>query len=173
MFADAHISSFNLWLNACPFIYLNPEKKIPLSFRAVSLYRPSEGVFLSFFSLVKTIYPRVLAKPLPSDAKSPLPVDVRRWRPSPYYKEYPHGEEREEHGIISKQCSAASHAIITRSCDADTPFHNITCICAPILCSSCSSYCWQDEHVPSEDFPVWPDVFGTLLHCSVWKKGRG
>ena len=32
MFADAHISSFNLWLNACPFIYLNPEKKYPLAF---------------------------------------------------------------------------------------------------------------------------------------------
>ena len=33
---------------------------------------------LTFFSLLKTIYPRVLAKPLPNDAKSPLPVDVRR-----------------------------------------------------------------------------------------------
>ena len=35
-------------------------------------------VLLSFFSLLKTIYPRVSTKPLPSDAKSPLPVDVRR-----------------------------------------------------------------------------------------------
>ena len=35
-------------------------------------------VLLSFFSLVKRIYPRVSTKPLPSDAKSPLPVDVRR-----------------------------------------------------------------------------------------------
>ena len=35
-------------------------------------------VLLSFFSLIKTIYPRVSTKPLPSDAKSPLPVDVRR-----------------------------------------------------------------------------------------------
>ena len=33
---------------------------------------------LTFFSLLKTIYPRVLTKPLPNDAKSPLPVDVRR-----------------------------------------------------------------------------------------------
>ena len=33
---------------------------------------------LTFFSLAKTIYPRVLTKPLPNDAKSPLPVDVRR-----------------------------------------------------------------------------------------------
>ena len=33
---------------------------------------------LSFFSLLKTIYPRVSTKPLPNDAKSPLPVDVRR-----------------------------------------------------------------------------------------------
>ena len=32
---------------------------------------------LNFFSLLKTIYPRVLTKPLPNDAKSPLPVDVR------------------------------------------------------------------------------------------------
>ena len=33
---------------------------------------------LTFFSLLKTIYPRVLTKPLLNDAKSPLPVDVRR-----------------------------------------------------------------------------------------------
>ena len=33
---------------------------------------------LSFFSLLKTIYPRVSTKSFPSDAKSPLPVDVRR-----------------------------------------------------------------------------------------------
>ena len=33
---------------------------------------------LTFFSLLKTISPRVLTKPLPNDAKSPLPVDVRR-----------------------------------------------------------------------------------------------
>ena len=35
-------------------------------------------VLLSFFSLLKTIYPRVSTKPLPNDAKIPLPVDVRR-----------------------------------------------------------------------------------------------
>ena len=35
-------------------------------------------VLLSFFSLIKMIYLRVSTKPLPSDAKSPLPVDVRR-----------------------------------------------------------------------------------------------
>ena len=35
-------------------------------------------VLLSFCSLLKTIYPRVSTKPLPNDAKSPLPVDVRR-----------------------------------------------------------------------------------------------
>ena len=35
-------------------------------------------VLLSFFSLLKTIYPRVSTKPFPSDAKSPLPVDLRR-----------------------------------------------------------------------------------------------
>ena len=33
---------------------------------------------LSVFSLIKTINPRVSTKPLPNDAKSPLPVDVRR-----------------------------------------------------------------------------------------------
>ena len=33
---------------------------------------------VTFFSLLKTIYPRVLTKPLPNVAKSPLPVDVRR-----------------------------------------------------------------------------------------------
>ena len=35
-------------------------------------------VLLSFFSLIKTIYRRVSTEPLPNDAKSPLPVDVRR-----------------------------------------------------------------------------------------------
>ena len=35
-------------------------------------------VLLSFCSLLKTIYPRVSTKPLPNDAKSPLPVDVCR-----------------------------------------------------------------------------------------------
>jgi len=35
-------------------------------------------VLLSFFSLIKTIYPRVSTKLLLNDTKSPLPVDVRR-----------------------------------------------------------------------------------------------
>ena len=34
-------------------------------------------VLLSFFSLIKTIYQRVSTEPLPNDAKSPLPVEVR------------------------------------------------------------------------------------------------
>ena len=35
-------------------------------------------VLLSFSSLIKTIYLRVWTNPLPNDAKSPFPVDVRR-----------------------------------------------------------------------------------------------
>ena len=35
-------------------------------------------VLLSLFSPLKTIYSRVSTKPLPNDAKSSLPVDVRR-----------------------------------------------------------------------------------------------
>ena len=35
-------------------------------------------VLLSFSSLIKTIYPRFSTEPLPIDAKSRLPVDVRR-----------------------------------------------------------------------------------------------
>ena len=35
-------------------------------------------VLLTFFSLIKAIHPRVSTKPLPNDAKSPLPVDVCR-----------------------------------------------------------------------------------------------
>ena len=35
-------------------------------------------VLLSFFSLIKTIYQRVSTEPLPNDAKSSLPVEVRR-----------------------------------------------------------------------------------------------
>ena len=42
-------------------------------------------VLLSFFSLIKTIYQRVSTKPLPNDAKSPLPVDVRRSK-TPFLK---------------------------------------------------------------------------------------
>ena len=38
----------------------------------------NQFVLLTFFSLVKTIDPRVSTKPLTSDSKSPLPVDVRR-----------------------------------------------------------------------------------------------
>ena len=37
-------------------------------------------VLQNFFSLIKTIYPRVSTKPLPNDARSPLPVVVRRYR---------------------------------------------------------------------------------------------
>ena len=35
-------------------------------------------VLLSFFSLIKTIYPSFSTKPLPCGGKSPLPVGVRR-----------------------------------------------------------------------------------------------
>ena len=35
-------------------------------------------VLLSFYSLMKRIYPRVSNEPLPNNAKGPLPVDVRR-----------------------------------------------------------------------------------------------
>ena len=35
-------------------------------------------VLLNFFFLIKAIYPKVSTKTLPNDAKSPLPVDVRR-----------------------------------------------------------------------------------------------
>ena len=35
-------------------------------------------ILISFFSLIRTIYPRVSTKTPPNDAKSPLPVDVRR-----------------------------------------------------------------------------------------------
>ena len=34
-------------------------------------------VVIIFFSLIKTIYPRIWTKPLPIDGKSQLPVDVR------------------------------------------------------------------------------------------------
>ena len=48
---------------------------------ALSLFICLDGnkfVLLSFFSLIKTSYPRVSTKPLANYAKSPLPVDVRR-----------------------------------------------------------------------------------------------
>ena len=57
------------------------EPRTPTGSEAFSLFiclDANKLVLLSFFSLLKTIYPRVSTKPLPNDAKSPLPVDVRR-----------------------------------------------------------------------------------------------
>ena len=48
---------------------------------AFSLFICLDGnkfVLLNFFFLIKTISPIVSTKTLPNDAKSPLPVDVRR-----------------------------------------------------------------------------------------------
>ena len=48
---------------------------------AFSLYMCLDAkkfVLLSFFSLIKTINPRLSTKPLPNDAKSPLSVEVLR-----------------------------------------------------------------------------------------------
>ena len=57
------------------------EQRTSIGSEAFSLFiclDANKLVLLSFFSLLKTIYPRVSTKPLPNDAKSPLPVDVRR-----------------------------------------------------------------------------------------------
>ena len=57
------------------------ERRTSTGSEAFSLFICLDAIKVSlstFFSLLKTIYPRVLTKPLPSDAKSPLPVDVRR-----------------------------------------------------------------------------------------------
>ena len=57
------------------------ERRMSTGSEAFSLFiclDANKLVLLSFFSLLKTIYPRVSTKPLPNDAKSPLPVDVRR-----------------------------------------------------------------------------------------------
>ena len=57
------------------------ERRTSTGSEAFSLYiclDSNKFVFLSFFSLIKRMYPRVSTKPLPNDAKSPLPVVVRR-----------------------------------------------------------------------------------------------
>ena len=57
------------------------ERRTSTGSEAFSLFiclEANKFVLLTFFSLIKTIYPRVLTKPLPNDAKNPLPVDVRR-----------------------------------------------------------------------------------------------
>ena len=57
------------------------ERRTSIGSEAFSLFiylGANKFVLLSFFSLIKTIYQRVSTKPLPNDAKSPLPVDVRR-----------------------------------------------------------------------------------------------
>ena len=56
------------------------ERRTSTGSEALSLFiclDANKLVLLSFFSLLKTIYPRVSTEPLPNDAKSPLPVDVR------------------------------------------------------------------------------------------------
>ena len=42
----------------------------------------SKFVFLSVFTLKDTIYPKIWAKPLPKNAESLLPIDVRRSKTS-------------------------------------------------------------------------------------------
>ena len=57
------------------------ERRTSTGSEAFSLFiclHANKLVLLSFFSLLKTIYPSISTKPLPNDAKSPLPVDVRR-----------------------------------------------------------------------------------------------
>ena len=57
------------------------EQRTSTGSEALSLFTcldANKFVLLNFFSLIKTIDLRVPTKPLPNDAKSPLPVDVRR-----------------------------------------------------------------------------------------------
>ena len=57
------------------------ERRTSTGSEALSLFiclDANKLVSLGFFSLLKTIYPRFSTKPLPNDAKSPLPVGVRR-----------------------------------------------------------------------------------------------
>ena len=75
-----HVASVSVWslgtLSKDVF-----EPRTPTGSEAFSLFiclDTNKLVLLSFFSLLKTIYPRVSTKSFPSDAKSPLPVDVRR-----------------------------------------------------------------------------------------------
>ena len=57
------------------------ERRTSTGSEAFSLFMcldANKFVLLSFFSLIETIYQRVSTKPLPNDAKSQLPVEVRR-----------------------------------------------------------------------------------------------
>ena len=57
------------------------ERRMSIGSEAFSIFICLDAykfVLPSLFSLIKTIYPRVLTKLLPNDAKSPLPVDFRR-----------------------------------------------------------------------------------------------
>ena len=57
------------------------ERRTSTGSGAFSLYMcidSNKFVFQTFFSIIKTIYPRVSTKQLPNDAKSPLPVDIHR-----------------------------------------------------------------------------------------------
>ena len=88
---NGYLSTTATPTNACP--QLSPTTKIGSLSKDVFEGRTSTGsepfslficldankfVLLSFFSLMKRIYPRVSNKSLPNDAKGPLPVDVRR-----------------------------------------------------------------------------------------------
>ena len=66
---------------------------------------------LTFFSLLKTIYPRVLTKPLPNDPKSPLPVDVRRSKRS--LLKFPNTHDRNASSISTETLCDLIRMILT------------------------------------------------------------
>ena len=77
-FSNSTNQAFNRSLSKDVF-----ERRTSTGSEAFSLFiclGANKFVLPSFFSLIKTIYPRVWTKPLPNDAKSPLPVDIRRFK---------------------------------------------------------------------------------------------
>ena len=80
------------------------ERRTSTGSEALSLFiclDANKLVLLSFFSLLKTIYPRVSTEPLPNDAKSPLPVDVRPSKTLLLKLPYEKAEETWEQAMIS------------------------------------------------------------------------
>ena len=73
-------------------------------------------VLLSFSSLIKTIYPRFSTEPLPNDAKSPLPVDVRRSKtlllklPIGSDRAFSQTSKKDDFGAVSELTTERSYA---------------------------------------------------------------
>ena len=112
-------------------------------------------VLLSFFSPLKTIYSRVSTKPLPNDAKSSLPVDVRRSKT--LLLKFPNDYEREIFvaGVHAWHLTKIARAYGLIRGQSGTSFWKRFCTWVLRMCSARWSKNMADEE---DDDPVVAEV---------------